>query len=133
MGFDLISELAAQSIDQPSASMRLLSMVHQKIAEHRDALGYPMGCSDSPYLLISNDLSLKFAMSLKLLLEAKVGLEPEWILELTRRYVASYDEHHGSGCCHLFHSQPKDTAEAALAQFESAYAFRQGSDDAKSV
>ena len=121
MASDLIAASASEEYDLPPASKRLLSMIYKKVAEHRDALGYPEGSNQSPYFMISNDLSLKFAMCLKLMLEADVKLERDWILELTREYVASYDEHHGSGCCGLYHSQPKETAEAVLAQFVDAH------------
>ena len=72
MTFDLIADSAAQDFDLPLATKHLLSMIYKKVAEHRDAIGYPEGSSESPYFMVSNDLSLKFAMCLKLMLDAKV-------------------------------------------------------------
>jgi hypothetical protein len=111
---DIIEENAAQVYTPDTATMRLLSMIYKKCAEHRDAIGYPVGSDSGPYFYVTNDLCGKFGMCLNTLFEAKVKLEPSWLVELARNYVGSYDDEQSG----LYHSQSRQSAVEMLEKLE---------------
>lgn len=117
---DMIEENAAQVYTPDTATMRMLSMIYKKCAEHRDAIGYPVGSDSCPYFYVTNDLCGKFGICLNTLFEAKVELEPSWIVELARNFVASYDDEQSG----LYHSRSRETAVEMLEKFEALAAKR---------
>lgn len=112
---DLIEENAAQVYTPDTATMRMLSMIYKKCAEHRDAIGYPAGSDSGPYFYVSNDLCEKFGMCLNTLFEAKLHLEPSWLVELARNFVDSYDDEQSG----LYHSASRETAVDMLEKLEA--------------
>lgn len=112
---DLIQQLASVKVARDTATTRMLSMIHKKVAEHRDALGFPAGGPGYPQFYVSDDLCFKFGMAMRLLTESQVDLSAAWVVELARNFVRSYDEPQSG----LRHSSPKSSALKVLQQYEA--------------
>lgn len=111
---DFIEQSAAAEFAD-TATNRMLSMIHKKVAENRDALGFPVGKNDFPGFYVTNDLSAKFGQAMKLFVESDIDLSAAWVVELARNFVGSYDDQ-GTG---FHHSAPKATALKVLEQYEA--------------
>lgn len=111
---DFIEQSAAAEFAD-TATNRMLSMIHKKVAEHRDALGYPVGKNDFPGFYVTNDLCSKFGQAMKLFVESDIDLSATWVVELARNFVGSYEDK-GTG---FHHSAPRATAVKVLQQYES--------------
>jgi hypothetical protein len=111
---DFIEQSAAAEFAD-TATNRMLSMIHKKVAEHRDALGYPIGKNDFPGFYVTNDLSSKFGQAMKLFVESDIDLSANWVLELARNFVGSYDDKDPG----FHHSAPRATAVKVLEQYEA--------------
>lgn len=107
-------ERSAEAEFADTATNRMLSMIHKKVAENRDVLGFPVGSNDFPGFYVTNDLSAKFGQAMKLFVESDIDLSASWVLELTRNFVGSYDESQTG-----FHnSAPKASAVKVLEKYE---------------
>ena len=108
-------EQSAAAAHPDTATYRMLSMIHKKVAEHRDALGYPAGRNDFPAFYVTNDLSSKFGQAMKLFVDSRIDLSAAWVVELARNFVASYDDPQTG----FHHSAPKASAVKVLEQYEA--------------
>lgn len=111
----MIEQLSKVEVPRDTATTRMLSMIHKKVAEHRDALGFPTGGTGYPQFYVNNDLCYKFGMTMRLLTESNVDLSVAWVVELARNFVGSYDDPQSG----LRHSTPKESALKVLQQYEA--------------
>lgn len=114
MGDGDFIDQSASAVFPDTATNRMLSMIHKKVAEHRTALGFPPGGNGFPQFYVSNDLCSKFGQAMKLFVDSEIDLSAKWIVELARNFVASYDEQQTS----FRHTAPKESAIRVLEQYE---------------
>ena len=102
-----------------TSTEKFLSLIYSFILENRDALGYPLGCKQEPYLYCTNDLVGKFTGLIKLCEDKPVKPSPELLRNILQSLMETYADHQGESCCRLYHSVPKEQLEPLLKAFAS--------------
>lgn len=98
---------------------KYLSLIYSFLLENRDALGYPLGCKETPYLYCTNDLVGKFTGLIKLCESKPVKPSPELLQNIVQSLLDSYADHQGESCCSLFHSVPKERLQSLPSECKS--------------
>lgn len=99
--WDMLSD-----VDSTTPSGKFINAINGFMRHYRDKLG--LNGDSYPYWFVSNDLVGKYLGFIKLCQEKEVDIKS--VLEnITYLFIDTYDEDHTScGCCHLYHSIPKD-------------------------
>lgn len=102
-----------------TATEKYLSLVYSFILNNRDALGYPVGSKETPYLYCTNDLVGKFTGLIKLCESKPVKPTPEVLQQIVQSLMETYENHKGESCCGFYHSVPKERFDALANAFLS--------------
>ncbi len=112
---DLIADAVPKEVNTPTAEY--LSLIYSFILTNRDALGYPVGGKQVPYIYCTNDLVGKFTGLIKLCEDKPVKPSPELLQNILQSLMETYAEHQGESCCSFYHSVPKERLEPLAKAF----------------
>ena len=124
MGFGTIQEYSQKDLMEDSMvvnpcnnGQRFRNQVFQHMINNRDIFGYPRGCTELPYMFITNDLSRIFAEFMGFVVKHKdnpnmIGVKED-LVNLVNLHLLTYDDikTHACECCGFHHSVGKDVTQ----------------------